>query len=100
MASTNEKNWVSEEEGERKTIEFASTTWILGSIESSKWETSQEGACFLHKPIEEEPAKNQDFLYIMKTGGSLRGFEIARTSGSFVFEDFQIPITSSFLGFF
>jgi hypothetical protein len=36
MALTNEKNWVCEEEGERKTIEFASTTWILGSIESSK----------------------------------------------------------------
>jgi hypothetical protein len=36
MALTNEKNWVSEEDGERKTIEFASTTWILGCIESSK----------------------------------------------------------------
>jgi hypothetical protein len=36
MALTIEENWVSEEEGERKTIEFASTTWILGSIESSK----------------------------------------------------------------
>jgi hypothetical protein len=36
----------------------------------------------------------------MKTGGSLRGFEIARTSCSFVFEDFQVPITSSFLWFF
>jgi hypothetical protein len=30
------KNGGSEEEGERKTIEFGSTTWILGSIESSK----------------------------------------------------------------
>jgi hypothetical protein len=36
MALTNEKNWVCEGEGERKTIELASTTWILGSIESSK----------------------------------------------------------------
>jgi hypothetical protein len=33
----------------------------------------------------------------MKTGSSLRGFEIPTTSGSFVFEDFQIPITSWFL---
>jgi hypothetical protein len=36
----------------------------------------------------------------MKTGGSLRDFEIPRTSGSFVFKDFQIPITSWFLWIF
>ncbi len=37
--------------------------------------------------------KNQEririLVFLMKTHGSLRGFEIPRTSGSFVFEGFQ-----------
>jgi hypothetical protein len=43
--------------------------------------------------------RKESGFFLMKTGGSLRGFELPRTSGSFVSEDFQIPITSWFLWF-